>query len=118
MELNKAIEVLKDRVDNNNIILDTPYDNDFDEFVRIENEAIEVVLEYIKGLEDKIRCEEKIKYIVNIYEIDYYSCKGLCEKLFNKTNSTREEAIDIILDRIENMKTFYDIIEEFCLHKS
>ena len=48
MELNKAIEILQERVDNNNIILDTPYDNDFDEFVRIENEAIETVLEYIE----------------------------------------------------------------------
>jgi len=49
MELNKAIDILKERVENNNIILDTPYDNDFDEFVRVENKAIEVVLDYFKN---------------------------------------------------------------------
>jgi len=50
MELNKAIEVLKERVENNNIILDTTYDNYFDEFVIVENEAIEVVLKYIENI--------------------------------------------------------------------
>jgi adenine-specific DNA methylase len=50
MELNKAIEVLKDRMGTNEIILnDKTYESDFDRFVRIENEAIETVLKYIEA---------------------------------------------------------------------
>ena len=50
MELTKALEILKERMETNEVILnDKSYESDFDRFVRVENEAIEVVLDYFKN---------------------------------------------------------------------
>lgn len=50
MELNKALDTLKERMKTNEVILnDKSYESDFDKFVRAENEAIKTVLEYFKN---------------------------------------------------------------------
>ena len=50
MELTKALGILKERMETNEVILnDKSYESDFDKFVRVENEAIEVVLDYFKN---------------------------------------------------------------------
>ena len=50
MELTKALGILKERMETNEVILnDKSYESDFDRFVRVENEAIEVVLDYFKN---------------------------------------------------------------------
>ena len=50
MELTKALGILKERMETNEVILnDKSYESDFDKFVRDENEAIETVLDYFKN---------------------------------------------------------------------
>ena len=50
MKLNKALDILKERMENNKVILnDKSYESDFDKFVRTENEAIKTVLDYFKN---------------------------------------------------------------------
>lgn len=48
MKLDKAIEILKERMETNKIILkDKTYESDFDKFIKVENEAINTVLGYV-----------------------------------------------------------------------
>ena len=50
MKLNKALDILKERMETNEVILnDKSYESDFDKFVRTENEAIKTVLDYFKN---------------------------------------------------------------------
>ena len=50
MELTKALGILKERMETNEVILnDKSYESDFDKFVRDENEAIKTVLDYFKN---------------------------------------------------------------------
>ena len=50
MELTKALGILKERMETNEVILnDKSYESDFDRFVRDENEAIKTVLYYFKN---------------------------------------------------------------------
>ena len=50
MELTKALDILKERMETNKVILnDKSYESDFDKFVKDENEAIETVLDYFKN---------------------------------------------------------------------
>jgi len=73
------------------------------------------ITEKVKVIEDIVKSEQEIKYIMHRWDIDYYSIKKLNEKLCTKTNYTREESINIIMDRLNNRKTFYNIIQEFDL---
>lgn len=50
MELTKALDILKERMETNKVILnDKSYESDFDRFVRVENEAIKTVLDYFEN---------------------------------------------------------------------
>lgn len=60
MELNKALDILQERMDTNKVILnDKSYESDFDKFVRVENEAIGTILDYFKNTELLIDISEE-----------------------------------------------------------
>jgi len=94
MELNKAVEILQERVNTNKIILnDKTYESDFDKFIKIENEAIETVLIYIEELNNsydyraelvklKTRYLNKIEWFKNHFDnINRESYEGSIERL-------------------------------------
>ena len=106
MELNKAIEILKERVDTNKIILnDLLYESDFDKFVRVENEAIETVLEYIEESNNSYDYRAELVKLKTRYlnKIEWFK---------DNINETNKQFNQGSIDRLEGC--IYDIEDMIC----
>ena len=107
MKLNKAVEILKERVDTNKIILnDKSYESDFDKFVKIENEAIEVVLRYVENMISKAQTKSN-EIIMNNKDLEEQFIKGVLA-----IHVTDSQQCQLLIDYAHklgfNIEEFYD----------